>query len=461
MIGPVNPISKASRTPLIWIALLPLCWAAGCTPGSITSAPEPDAGFDDAGIDGSDEPQLDAGDDAGGDPNTDAGGDPSTDGGGDPIEEDGGPDGHDGGPEDAGDEPVGNVIQVGPARALTTPCAAAAVAQDGDLIEIDAGEYLGDVCAWEQNDLVLRGVGGFAHLRAAGAHAQGKAIWVIKGSQTTIEWVEFSEASVPDQNGAGIRLEGPGLTLRHCSFHDNENGILAGDNGQSDVLIEYTEFARNGFGDGYTHNLYINHVRSLTFRHNLSHHARIGHNLKSRALENFILYNRFADEADGTASYAIDLPNGGLSMLIGNLIQQGPNTDNSTLVSYGREGLSNPSAELTMVNNTLVNDRHTGTFVNLQAGSQASLINNLFVGDGTAVNGTASQQSDLQTNAPGFVDRAGFDYHLVAGSPAIDQGVDPGSANGRSLTPVWQYLAPADRDPRPTDGTLDLGAYER
>jgi hypothetical protein len=59
-------------------------------------------------------------------------------------------------------------------------------------------------------------------------------------------------AKVPDQNGAALRLEGTNFTLRNSFLHDNENGILSGANTNSDVLIEYTEFGHNGFGDGYT-----------------------------------------------------------------------------------------------------------------------------------------------------------------------------------------------------------------
>ena len=40
------------------------------------------------------------------------------------------------------------------------------------------------------------------------------------------------------------------------------------------------------------HNLYIGHVNKLTFRFNYSHHAYIGHNLKSRADANYILYTQ-------------------------------------------------------------------------------------------------------------------------------------------------------------------------
>jgi hypothetical protein len=98
-----------------------------------------------------------------------------------------------------------------------------------------------------------------------------------------VEWIEFSECQVPDENGAGIRQEGNDLTVRHCYFHHNQNGILAGTVNPSTIRIEHSEFGYNGFGDGYTHNLYINNIDSLIFRFNYSHHAIVGHELKSRA----------------------------------------------------------------------------------------------------------------------------------------------------------------------------------
>src|SRR5215471_14965410 len=138
------------------------------------------------------------------------------------------------------------VIRVGPGKELAKPSAAAKIARDGDVIEIDAGNYDGDAASWTQNGLTIRGVGGRPHLRANGANAEGKAIWVVKGSNTTIENVEFSGAVVGDGNGAGIRQEGAGLTLRRCYFHHNQNGILSSPNKDSDIAIEHSEFANNG-----------------------------------------------------------------------------------------------------------------------------------------------------------------------------------------------------------------------
>ncbi len=352
-------------------------------------------------------------------------------------------------------------LQVGPTRLYNTPSAAAAAAKDGAVVEIDAGTYTGDVATWTQNNLTLRGVGGLAHLAANGNNAGGKAIWVIQGHDTTVENIEFSGATVPDQNGAGIRQEGANLTVRGCYFHDNEEGILAGDHAGSEILIEYTEFARNGFGDGYSHNLYINHVAKFTLQYCYSHHAVVGHLVKSRALENHILYNRIMDEATGTSSYAIDLPNGGLSYLIGNLVQHGPDAQNSTLVTYAEEGASNPAQELWAVNNTLVNDRPAGgTFMRVAGTPTGAAINNLCVGPGTTIVGALAASHNMLLAGTTLVDRAGYDYHLTAGSAAINAGIDPGLAHGSSLAPVWEYVHPLSRTARPLVGALDVGAYE-
>ena len=121
-------------------------------------------------------------------------------------------------------------LQVGPSRTYKVPSEAASVAKDGDIIEIDAGDYLGDTATWKQNNLTLRGVGEKAHLIANGQSAGGKAIWVIQGNNTTLENIEFSGATVPDQNGAGIRQEGNNLTLQDDFAAPNIHAPLTGNN---------------------------------------------------------------------------------------------------------------------------------------------------------------------------------------------------------------------------------------
>lgn len=349
------------------------------------------------------------------------------------------------------------VLRVGPTRTLTTPSAAAQVARDGDIVEIDAGRYKGDVARWRANRLILRGVGGPAVLDAGGRSLGGKALWVIRGDDTLVENIVFSGVRVADQNGAGIRLEGDGLTLRHCVFHDNQMGFLVGARPNSDVTIEHSEFFNNSViipgARHIGHNIYIGRIRSFTLRFSYVHDAHVGHNVKSRAARTLIAYNRIVDGPSGEASYVVDLPNGGEALLIGNVLQQGPRSQNFMLVSFGEEGRLHSRNKLTMVNNTLVSDRRGAIFVRNTTDQAAWLINNLVVGTGLLSWGPAQQMGNLHPFWPRFVDWRTLDFHLRAGAPAIDAGValaDP------RLTPSHE----ADGAPRRIIGVIDAGAYE-
>lgn len=358
------------------------------------------------------------------------------------------------------DFPASKILRVGPTRTYKVPSAAADAAQNGDVIEIDAGQYIGDVATWNQDDLTLRGIGGRAHINANGKNAGGKGTWLIYGQRVRVENIEFSGATVPDQNGAGIRHDGVHLTVCGSYFHDNENGVLGSD---GDTLIEYSEFANNGLGDGYTHNMYIGGGSRFMIRYSYSHHAKIGHNVKTRAKENYVLYNRIMDEQSGTGSYAVDIPDSGRSYVIGNLLQQGPNTDNAIIVAYGAESAKNGTQELYFVNNTVVNDRGSGTFLDVRGGTTVKVINNIFAGSGTPVSGVSvdlSGNGNLVSNSAGLANMAGFDYRLTSSSPARDKGIAPGTGAGFNLIPVYQYLHPTNRQPRPQSGATDIGAYE-
>jgi len=366
------------------------------------------------------------------------------------------------------------VWPVGPGRTYDLPSEVASLVGDGDTVLIDAGTYA-DVCSWRANSLLLRGWGGRAVLDAEGMSlAEGKAIWVIKGNCTRVESIEFANASCPDKNGAGIRQEGTGLAVTWCVFRDNEDGVLAGADSLSDITVEYSEFRYNGFGDGQSHNLYIGRVRSFTLQYCWSHRAYIGHEVKSRARFNYILYNRIMDEDSGDASREIDLPNGGRSYVIGNLLQKGQYAENSNMVGYGLEGVTaGYDTVLFCVNNTMVNQRSPqGPFLQLQSGTRAQVFNNVFYGSTEIVRGGRHQGSNnwvpvghhgddslagsVVGTDPGLADTAVFNYRLLPGSACVDSGVMPDS----TLRPVFQYVHPCDHEPRPVVGAMDIGAYE-
>ncbi len=360
------------------------------------------------------------------------------------------------------------VWQVGPGQAYTLPSQVSVLVADGDTVDMAAGVYASDVARWQADDLLLRGVGGFAHLESNGQSWGGKAIWVIQGNNNVVEWIAFSECAVPDQNGAGIRLEGLGLTVRHCWFHHNENGILGGEYHPSTVRIEHCEFGYNGHGDGYSHNLYIGNIDTLVFRYNYAHHAHIGHELKSRARVNVIEYNRIGNEADGDASREIDLPNGGQAYLIGNVVQQGPQGENSNLVGFGMEGLSNPGPQqLYAINNTLVNEKATGSFFQLPATAYFKVWNNILAGGGSFVTAWPTEMDTLGNlrataiGTVGFAAASAYDYRIGEASPAHNLGVPAGLAtSGYPLVALFEYVHPTAGTERCQHATLDAGAFE-
>ncbi|HEB93728.1 MAG TPA: right-handed parallel beta-helix repeat-containing protein [Gammaproteobacteria bacterium] len=358
------------------------------------------------------------------------------------------------------------LIQVGPGKEFVSPSAAAEFAVDGDVVEIDAaGRYDGDVAVWRQNNLTIKGVNGRPHIRGTGRHAEGKALWVIKGSNITVENIEFSGAAVPDQNGAGIRHEGRGLTIRYCYFHHNENGLLSSSDPKSRILVEYSEFSHNGYGKGFTHNIYIGRIERFILRYSYIHHAKIGHNVKSRAEETLIINNRIMDEDDGSSSYAIDIPNGGLTYIIGNVIQQGPRTENWTVIAYGAEGLRKSANHLWVINNTIVNDRSRGVFFRIANHSKARLINNLLVGKGKLLEGEAAESHNLgPLRDAGLLGKTQYDYRLNSSSPAIDAGLSVGElqnlGDGLDQFTRFEYKHVTDKQLRDISGAIDIGAYE-
>lgn len=355
---------------------------------------------------------------------------------------------------------LGATHRVGPGRTLATPSAAAAIAADGAIITIDAADYPGDVAVWRANNLVLHGIGGQAHIVGTGASAQGKALWVVQGNDTRIENIEFSGATVKDRNGAGIRGEGINLTLRNCHFHDNENGILVGNNAASNVLVEKCRFERNGFGDGQSHNLYVNIVKSLTILYSSFEKAKIGHQIKSRAERTLVLYSRIFDTEDGDSSYSIDLPHAGVGIVIGNQIHQGPGVPNDIVIAVGGEGAIHPVNELHLVHNTIVNDKATGTFVRTWPGATVFMRNNLIVGAGGLIYGAGTSSGDVRTTAPAFIDRDGYDYRLSPSSPGLDAVDPPGYGAGFDLMPKFELDKTQGLRQRPTVGRLDAGAFE-
>jgi hypothetical protein len=382
-------------------------------------------------------------------------------------------------------------LHVGKNQEFATVSAAAAAAKDGDVVEIEAGDYWRDVAVWTQRKLILRGVNSRVRLLAGGAAAEAKAIWVFRDGDFRVENIDFIGTKVGDKNGAGIRFEKGHLAVVNCGFFENEMGLLTSNDKKAALDVENSEFARNGYRDDANHhNLYVGGIARLSVVGSYFHHARQGHLFKSRARENYVYYNRFTDELGGEASYEMEFPNGGLAYVVGNIVQQGNGTENPYLISYGVEGYVWPRNELYLVNNTLADDKaRDGRFLRVSPGAQVvKAINNLLIGQGELDSGRGKQRAlELLKSARAYVlGEAGrsissgpaeyshnfhaewsdvtlaprYDYRLKANSPLVGKAVDPGEANGVKLRPGLEYVHPRSTRPIAVSDRLDPGAFQ-
>jgi len=361
------------------------------------------------------------------------------------------------------------VVHVGPARDIRTLAHAARYARSGDVVEVDAGRYFDDGAVWDQDTLVIRAVNGRVRVEAGARVPEDKAIFVVRGRDVTIEGFEFAGAHVPDGNGAGIRHERGRLVVRDCLFEDNEMGLLAGNDAQAELVVERSEFRGNAVAPalqaahGVGHQIYVSAIGRFTLRESYVHHGAAGHLVKSRARESIIEYNRLTDEAGGHASYELEFPDGGIALVVGNLIGQSATTENATIVSFGAESWRWPDNRLYLVHNTIVDGLPRGGVVlHVAEGATAvDVLNNVVVGNALVKPRAPGRFSGNRTAAaPDFAAPAAGDYRLHAASRVAAEVSDPGTTPaGQALRPAREYVHP--RASRPVEGEgLRAGAFQ-
>lgn len=329
-----------------------------------------------------------------------------------------------------------SILTVGVGQQYSSLSKAVAAAQDGDTIKVQAGTYTNDFTTISK-DLIIEGTGGMAKFVATIAPPNGKAIMVTK-ADVTIRNLEFSGAKVADDNGAGIRYESGNLVVEKSYFHHNQMGLLSNGDPAGTITIRDSEFAFNGGGDGYTHGLYVNGVRSLVVEGSYFHDANNGHHVKSRAANTTLTNNRILDGANGISSYNIDLPNGGNAVLQGNVIQQNAKSPNVAIVSYGAEGNLKAGSSLVMTDNVVIDD-HASTNVRLlsnRTSIQAKLVD-------TDVWGLGSAQL-----ASGPVSISGTEF--LSARPSLDTS-SPWNVAPAPVTPTPVPPTPVPPTPVPSD----------
>jgi hypothetical protein len=256
-------------------------------------------------------------------------------------------------------------------------------ANPGDTIDVTAGSYNDQFLTIEKS-LTLQAVGGEVMMTEDQSQSppDGKAMITEgqPGLTVAINGFDISGVSVPDSNGAAIRYEGGNLSLSNDYFHNNQEGLLGAPDPNGSITMDHSELAFNGDGSGSTHNIYVGAINSFTITNSYIHDAVVGHEIKSRAANNTITGNRIFDN-NGSASYSIDLPNGGNATIQNNVIEQGALTQNPFIIAYGEEGVPpNYGTTVAITANTIVNDDLSGSGILDSAGATLGYTNNSVFG---------------------------------------------------------------------------------
>ena len=302
-------------------------------------------------------------------------------------------------------------LTVGAGQQFSTISSAVAAAQPGDTVQVQAGTYTNDFAGYIDG-LTIEGVGGQVNLVATQEPWNGKGIFDV-GGNTTLKNLAFSGAADGDGNGAGVRYEGGNLTIQNCLFDNNQDGLLGNPDPNGTITIDSSEFYGNGTTAGNAHNMYIGNIKQFTITNSYIHDANTGHEIKSRAMNNTIENNRIFDNGS-TASYSIDLPDGGNAEVQGNVIEKGSNSGNPNVIAFDEEGGAhtvsgspNPGNTLDLTSNTVLDDMtaHTPQLVWNASGATIT-------GSGDQLYGVSSNQ--LGGGVPGSA------ITYLSSEPALD-----------------------------------------
>jgi hypothetical protein len=329
-----------------------------------------------------------------------------------------------------------------------------------------------------------------------------------------LEGFDLSGAHNASHNGAGVRInQANHVTIRNCNIHDNDMGIMSGGDAKAGMginqRIEFCTIHHNGdlSHPGYNHNLYVGGT-SVTLSHCEVHSSLAGHNVKSRAHHTRVQYSYIHHSAnrefDLVDSNNTALPNSH-AVLMGNVVVKDPKCKgNRAVVHFGQDigGQRNGTAYL--LYNTIVTPFISPVLELSSPNAKAHLVGNLVSDGGTRQGGqkiaaarngaqlhnvtgtynwlsggfpgTGDTRLDPKTNlvkrigVPTFIAPSDHNYRLTRqvakmartrlGAKDIQVPPVPGAAPSENEPALaWQYHHPADREARPKEKTLTLGAY--
>lgn len=302
----------------------------------------------------------------------------------------------------------------------------------------------------------------------------------LKNANNSQRYFLSGSAAIYADNAAGVFVKwGRHVTISNCEIQSCGNGVQTsyGPN-VSHVCLTRCRIYNNGnfnnLASSQEHNIYLCGTDTAVQFCRFGAPHSDGNNIKDRGLNTLIRYNwieggknRQLDLVDHKGYAKAD------AYVYGNVIIQGLRTNNPNMIHWGGDSGHSRSGTLHFFNNTmLARSRKTRFFVTRYSDCSLSLINNVFVGDGTLWNGTGSLKgisnwlsSDivvpygrsvgLKGLSPGFMSKYGIPYLPQAFSVLVNQGV-----NRVPLSVEYMPTPNGGGIRRPKIGAIDIGAYE-
>lgn len=367
---------------------------------------------------------------------------------------------------------------------------------------------------WNENRCVIK-IGG------ASVPADTTPSWVtienleIRGAHPNYTYT--NAAGTPGQayntSASAIYIEkGKNITVRNCVITDSGNGFFVAPGGgwgsaslSENILLTGCYIHSNGVsGSIYQHNTYCE-AYNITYEYNrygpLMSGAG-GNNLKDRSAGCVVRYNwieggnRQLDLTEADGSGIEQAPNYGSTYVYGNTLIEPDGAGNSQIIHYGGDNGTSSyyrKGTLYLYNNTIYSTRSGNTtlvrlstndescdcrnniiFVSASA-SNLGLIddtgtlnyrNCFFKGaptpshSGGAMQGTVNNQGGIVTGTdPGWTAVGSQDFSLTSTAACRNAGATlHASVSAHPLS--GEYVKHQQQQARPSDGTLDIGAFE-
>ncbi|HEX4889723.1 MAG TPA: right-handed parallel beta-helix repeat-containing protein [Alphaproteobacteria bacterium] len=215
---------------------------------------------------------------------------------------------------------------------------AVALLGEGGTLTVEPGTYFDCIVIKKSMKLVgkIAQDGSRAHLKKIAC--SGKGAVDVKAPEVTIQGLKISEITVPDKNGACIRISAHTgkVLIKDIICLKSENGILGAPNKKNGILtIEDSTFEGHG-KNGRAHGLYINGGSEAILRNVKILASDNGHLLKTGA-RSTLVENSVIAALGGNSGAAINNYSGGKLTVRNNVIQLGPNTQNHNFLTYADE----------------------------------------------------------------------------------------------------------------------------